>query len=277
MKLYNFTKMHGLGNDFLIFPWSEELPEINLIKALSSRSKGVGCDLVVFLVKLEKNIANYKTHFFNHDGTRAEICGNALRCIGKLHYERFNSKNCVIETDAGLIDVEFNNDSTVSVDIGLPKFNWKDIPLIREMDGSNLGFDFSYLKNGFALNIGNPHLVFVVDKIDKKKFTMDSLKVRNSKIFPEGVNINVVEILKKNEISILTSERGVGLTEACGTGACASVIATNRMQLVENKVSVNMPGGFLKVEITSNEHIFMTGIATKVFEGKVNFEDLRNV
>ena len=277
MKLYNFTKMHGLGNDFLIFPWSEQLPQKNVIKALSSRSKGVGCDLVVFLVKLEKNIANYKTHFFNHDGTRAEICGNALRCIGKLHYERFNSKNCVIETDAGLIDVEFNNDSTVSVDIGLPKFNWKDIPLIREMDGSNLGFDFSYLKNGFALNIGNPHLVFVVDKIDKKKFTMDSLKVRNSKIFPEGVNINVVEILKKNEIAILTSERGVGLTEACGTGACASVIATNRMQLVENKVSVNMPGGFLKVEITSNEHIFMTGIATKVFEGKVNFEDLRNV
>ena len=233
--------------------------------------------MVVFLVKLEKNIANYKTHFFNNDGTRAEICGNALRCIGKLHYERFSSKNCLIETDVGLIDVEFNNDSTVSVDIGSPKYKWKDIPLIREMDGSNLGFDFSYLKNGFALNIGNPHLVFVVDKIDKKKLTEDSLKVRNSKIFPEGVNINIVEILKKNEISILTNERGVGITEACGTGACASVIATNKMQLVENKVSVNMPGGFLKVEITSNEHIFMTGDATKVFEGKVNFEDLRNV
>jgi diaminopimelate epimerase len=277
MKLYNFTKMHGLGNDFLIFPWSEELPQKKLIKALSSRSKGVGCDLVVFLVKLEKNIANYKTHFFNHDGTRAEICGNALRCIGKLHYERFNSKNCLIETDSGLIDIEFNDDYTVSVDIGSPKFDWKDVPLIREMDGSNLGFDFPYLKNGFALNIGNPHLVFVVDKIDKKKLAQDSLKVRNSKIFPEGVNINVVEILKKNEISILTSERGVGLTEACGTGACASVIATNRMQLVENKVSVNMPGGGLKVEITSDEHIFMTGGATKVFEGKVNFEDLRNV
>ena len=277
MKLYNFTKMHGLGNDFLIFPWSEELPQKNLIKALSSRSKGVGCDLVVFLVKLEKNIANYKTHFFNNDGTRAEICGNALRCIGKLHYEKFGKKNCLIETDAGLIDVELNNDSTVSVDIGSPKFKWKDIPLIREMDGSNLGFDFSYLKNGFALNIGNPHLVFVVDKIDKKKLTEDSLKVRNSKIFTEGVNISIVEILKKNKISVLTSERGVGVTEACGTGACASVIATYKMQLVENKVSVNMPGGFLKVEITPNEHIFMTGDATKVFEGKVSFEDLKNV
>ncbi|MAI29987.1 MAG: diaminopimelate epimerase [Rickettsiales bacterium] len=277
MKLYNFTKMHGLGNDFLIFPWSEQLPQKNLIKALSSRSKGVGCDLVVFLVKLEKNIADYKTHFFNHDGTRAEICGNALRCIGKLHYERFNSKNCLIETDAGLIDVEINNDSTVCVDIGLPKFKWKDIPLIREMDGSNLGFDYSYLKNGFALNLGNPHLVFVVDKIDKKKLRKDSLEVRKSKIFPEGVNINVVEILKKNEISILTSERGAGVTEACGTGACASVIATNKMQLVESEVSVSMPGGFLKVEITSNEHIFMTGDATKVFEGKINFEDLGHV
>ena len=277
MKLYNFTKMHGLGNDFLIFPWNEQLPQKKLIKALSSRSKGVGCDLIVFLVKLEKNIADYKTHFFNYDGTRAEICGNALRCIGKLHHERFNSKNCLIETDAGLIDVEINNDSTVCVDIGSPKFKWKDIPLIREMDSSNLGFDYSYLKNGFALNLGNPHLVFVVDKIDKKKLTKDSLEIRKSKIFPEGVNINVVEILKKNEISILTSERGVGVTEACGTGACASVIATNKMQLVESEVSVNMPGGFLKVEITSNEHIFMTGDATKVFEGKINFEDLKHV
>ena len=266
--------MHGLGNDFLIFPWSEELPKKTIIKALSSRSKGVGCDLVVFLEKLEKNIANYKTHFFNHDGTRAEICGNAIRCIGKLHYEKFSSKNCLIETDAGLVDVEFNDDSTVSVDIGSPKFNWKDIPLIKKMDSFNLGFDFSYLKNGFALNLGNPHLIFVVDTINKKKLIEESLKVRNSKIFPEGVNVSVVEILKKNEISILTNERGVGVTEACGTGACASVIATNKMQLVENKVSVNMPGGFLKVEITSNEHIFMTGDATKVFEGKIDFEDL---
>ena len=269
--------MHGLGNDFLIFPWSEQLPKKTIIKALSSRAKGVGCDLVVFLIKLEKNIANYKTHFFNHDGTKAEICGNALRCIGKLHYEMFSSKNCLVETDAGLIDVEFNDDSTVSVDIGLPKFNWKDIPLIKEMDGFNVGFNFSYLKNGFALNLGNPHLVFVVDKIDKRMLKEDSLKVRNSKIFPEGVNISVVEILKKNQISILTSERGVGVTEACGTGACASVIATNKMQLVENKVSVTMPGGFLKVEIASNDHIFMTGEATKVFEGKIDFEDLKNV
>ena len=95
--------------------------------------------------------------------------------------------------------------------------------------------------------------------------------------FPQGVNINIVEVLKKNEISVLTNERGAGITEACGTGACASVIATNKMQLVENKVLVSMPGGFLKVEITSDEHIFMTGDATKVFEGKINFEDLRNV
>ena len=145
------------------------------------------------------------------------------------------------------------------------------------MDSFNLGFDFSYLKNGFALNLGNPHLIFVVDAIDKKKLTEESLKVRNSKIFPEGVNVSVVEILKKNEISILTNERGVGVTEACGTGACASVIATNKMQLVENKVSVNMPGGFLKVEITPNEHIFMTGDATKVYEGKIDFEDLIDV
>ena len=133
------------------------------------------------------------------------------------------------------------------------------------------------MKNGLALNIGNPHLIFFADTLDMKMLKKDSEKIKKSKLFSEGVNISVVKVNSKDAISVLTYERGVGITQACGTGACASVIATNKMQLVENKVSVTMPGGFLKVEITSNEHIFMTGGATKVFEGKLNFEDFRNV
>ena len=276
MELQSFTKMHGLGNDFLIFPWKGDLPEKNIIKMITSRNKGIGCDLIVFLFDLLGDVADYRAHFFNYDGTSAEICGNALRCIGKLHYEKFNSKNCVVETDSGLIDIECNQDGSVSVDIGFPKFSWKDIPLTNDIDSYDLGFNFDYLKKGFALNVGNPHLIFFVENINKKLLSEDSKKIEDSKLFPEGVNITVAKVVKKNQISIVTNERGVGITLACGTGACASVVAGHKMNLLEDKVLVEMLGGSIKVEIASNNHIFMTGDAIKVFEGKIDLEEFKN-
>ena len=136
-----------------------------------------------------------------------------------------------------------------------------------------MGFDFEYLKKGYAVNIGNPHLVFVVEELDKKKLLVDSNKVFETKIFKDGVNISVVKIESKKAISVLTNERGVGLTNACGTGACASVVATSKMNLVDNKVLVKMLGGTIKVEISVNNHIFMIGEASEVFEGKINLKN----
>ena len=276
MRLKEFTKMHGLGNDFLILPWNEELPKKNLIQALSSRKEGIGCDLIVFLKKLQNNLADYRAFFINSDGSKAEICGNALRCIGKYHFDKEKIKHCLVETDAGLIDVEFNENNSISVDIGVPKFRWKDIPLSRELDCFDLGFNLDYLKNGFALNVGNPHIIFVVENLDKKKLLKDSKSILESKFFPDGVNISTAVINKTNEISVLTNERGVGITEACGTGACASVVAGNKMKLLEKKVLVKMTGGSIIVEITTNDHIFMTGNAAKVFEGKIDMDSLNN-
>ena len=276
MRLREFTKMHGLGNDFLIFPWDEKLPKKTLIRALASRQEGIGCDLIVFLSKSNDNITNYRANFFNNDGSEAEICGNALRCIGKLHFEKDNSKNCLVETNAGLIDVEFNDDQSVSVDIGIPKFGWKEIPLIRDLNSYDLGFNFDYLQNGFALNVGNPHVIFVVKNLDQKKLLNDSKKIEKSNFFPSGVNINVVEIKTKKEISVITHERGVGITLACGTGACASVVAGHKLDLLEKKVDVKMPGGSITVEITTNNHILMTGSAKKVFEGKIDMDEFKD-
>jgi diaminopimelate epimerase len=273
MNLKNFFKMHGLGNDFVIFPWNDNIPTKSFIKRISSRKQGVGCDLVVFLKTLEGNIADYKALFFNSDGSKAEICGNALRCVGKINFEKFKKRNCLVETDAGLIDVEFNKDFTVSVDLGSPKFIWDKIPLIKDFDNFDLGFKYEYLKNGFALNIGNPHLIFIVDKLEKKKLIEDSKKILKTNIFPEGVNISIVKIESKSKISVITNERGVGITDACGTGGCASVIAANKMGLVSDTVVVSMIGGDVKVEISSNGHIFMTGNATLVFEGEINMDD----
>ena len=158
----------------------------------------------------------------------------------------------------------------------MPKFGWKEIPLIRDLDSYDLGFNFDYLQNGFALNIGNPHVIFLVESLDKKKLLNDSKKIKMSNFFPSGVNINIVEIKTKKEISVITNERGVGITLACGTGACASVVAGHKLDLLEKKVVVKMPGGSIKVEIMTNNHILMTGNATKVFEGKIDMDELKN-
>ncbi len=265
--------MHGLGNDFVILFDEVNIPKANVIRALSDRKKGIGCDMVVILNKVQSDLANYQALFFNSDGSSAEICGNALRCIGKMHYKRCNSKICVVETKAGLIDIEIGEDNLINVDIGVPKFKWNDIPLSKELNCYDLGFDFEYLKKGYAVNIGNPHLVFVVEELDKKKLLVDSNKVFETKIFKDGVNISVVKIESKKAISVLTNERGVGLTNACGTGACASVVATSKMNLVDNKVLVKMLGGTIKVEISVNNHIFMIGEASEVFEGKINLKN----
>ncbi len=158
----------------------------------------------------------------------------------------------------------------ITVNIGMPKFKWQEIPLSRNLNYTDLGFDNKYLKKGFALNIGNPHLIFFSEELDVKLTEIDAKKILESNIFPEGVNISVVKINSKEMISIITFERGVGITEACGTGACASVIAANKQNFVEKKVVVEMKGGILEVEISEDNNILMTGDAKRVFDGTLN-------
>ena len=160
MKEVNFIKMHGLENDFVVFFWDGSLPSKKSIKNLSDRKIGIGCDLSLFLKNSENKLVDYEANFFNSDGSEAEICGNALRCLGKLNFLKTNNKNCLVETKAGLIDIEYIDENRISVNIGVAKFHWEKIPLSKNIDSSNLGVNCDYLKNGFALNVGNPHVIF---------------------------------------------------------------------------------------------------------------------
>tara|TARA_Y100000991_G_C21936676_1_gene333284 strand:+ start:360 stop:1175 length:816 start_codon:yes stop_codon:yes gene_type:complete len=270
MRSVKFIKMQGLGNDFVIFFWDEPLPPKSKIKVIANRKKGVGCDLLVFLKKSDNKLVNYEANFFNSDGSEAEICGNALRCVGKLLFEKTQIKNSLIETKAGLIDVEYINEKKVTVNIGVSKFKWQEIPMSKNMNHSDLSFNNKYLKTGFALNIGNPHLIFFSEELDISMIESDAKKILQSNIFPDGVNISVVKINSEKKISIITFERGVGITAACGTGACASVIAANKKNFVEKKVVVEMKGGILEVEISEDNNILMTGAAERVFDGNLN-------
>ncbi len=271
MTHFNFLKAHGLGNDFAIFTDYTDLKiSDELVKFICDRKIGIGCDLVVFIEEAENNYSDIISRFFNKDGSEAEICGNALRCIGKYYFRKFNKSNLTVETNSGLIDIEKQTDENIVVDLGKPNLRWDKIPLNFEINTSDLDFNLKYLKGGFAINIGNPHLIFFVESLKKKDLENDSNEILKKRFFPDGVNISAVKIISRNKINILTYERGVGLTNACGSGAGASVFASHKSQHCDKTVEVNMSGGDLNVEITRDGHILTIGEAKLVYEGKID-------
>ncbi len=274
MTEFKFLKAHGLGNDFVIFT---EYSNLNiskeLVKFLSDRKKGVGCDLTVFLNKSENNYSDLVARFFNKDGSEAEVCGNALRCIGNYYFKKFNKKNVTVETNSVLIDVEKNISEKISVDLGKPNISWDKIPIKIDVDTQNLDFDFDYLKGGFAVNVGNPHVIFFGDYLNVSELKKDSEKIIKTNFFPSGVNVSIVKVLSRSKVNILTYERGVGITDACGSGAGASVFASNKLNFCDKNVEVSMAGGNLFVEITRDEHILTIGDAKDVFVGQINLKD----
>ena len=274
MTEFKFLKAHGLGNDFVIFTEHSKLNiSKKLVKFLSDRKKGVGCDLTVFLNKSENNYSDLVARFFNKDGSEAEVCGNALRCIGNYYFKKFNKKNVTVETNSGLIDVEKNISEKISVDLGKPNISWDKIPIKIDVDTQNLDFDFDYLKGGFAVNVGNPHVIFFGDYLNESELKKDSEKIIKTNFFPSGVNVSIVKVLSRNKVNILTYERGVGITDACGSGAGASVFASNKLNFCDKNVEVSMAGGNLFVEITRDEHILTIGEAKDVFVGQINLKD----
>ena len=274
MTEFKFLKAHGLGNDFVIFTEHSKLNiSKKLVKFLSDRKKGVGCDLTVFLNKSENNYSDLVARFFNNDGSEAEVCGNALRCIGNYYFKKFNKKNVTVETNSGLIDVEKNISQKISVDLGKPNISWDKIPIKIDVDTQNLDFDFDYLKGGFAVNVGNPHVIFFGDYLDVSELKKDSEKIIKTNFFPSGVNVSIVKVLSRSKVNILTYERGAGITDACGSGAGASVFASNKLNFCDKNVEVSMAGGNLFVEITRDEHILTIGEAKDVFEGQINLKD----
>ncbi len=274
MKKINFIKAQGLGNDFVLFFNQENLLiSEKLINFLSDRKIGIGCDLVAFVNDSKNDYSDLNARFFNRDGSEAEICGNALRCIGKYYFKKYKSKNLTVETCKGLIDIEEFDKNLIITDLGKPNLEWNNIPIKYAIDTSNLGIDLDYLKKGFALNVGNPHVIFFVEEINKKKLEFDSEKLLGLNLFPEGVNVSVVKLVSRNHIKVLTFERGVGLTEACGSGAGASAFASFKMNYCGNKINVCMSGGNLDIEISKDEHILTIGEGTIVFEGNIYIQD----
>ena len=266
-----FIKMHGIGNDFVIIAERAGKYAITtkMVQFISDRHKGVGCDQFVVIGPAKE--ADCSVSFYNPDGCKSGACGNATRCVASQVMLETGQEVVTLETDGGLLECRKNGDE-ISVNMGKAKTNWQEIPLAHEVDTLNVPLSEGDLKNPVAVSMGNPHAVFFVNDVAAIDLENLGPKLENNEIFPQRANIGVAQIISENAINLRVWERGAGETLACGSGACAAVFASYSRGFTENNVIVNLPGGKLRIEILESNEVIMTGSATKVFEGVVDFE-----
>ena len=265
-----FIKMHGLGNDFVVLDSTKNQYNINKasIQLIANRKFGVGCDQVIEMKHSDKEDIYMK--IYNADGTEAEACGNAARCIAGLLFASSPKKAVSIETITGVLKAESEENGLIKVDMGKPKFFWKDIPL--SMNISEINFEELTLKNGLAINIGNPHIVFFVKDLDAVDINRIGPLIENNSLFPEKVNVEICLLENRKKIKVLVWERGAGNTLACGSGACAALVAAYKNSLSEPQAEIVLDGGSLNItwNIGSDEHVIMSGPIAVSFLGDLS-------
>ncbi|ABN54295.1 MAG TPA: diaminopimelate epimerase [Hungateiclostridium thermocellum] len=278
-----FTKMHGLGNDYIYVNCFEETVEnpSEVAKKVSDRHFGIGSDGLVLIMPSER--ADFKMRMFNSDGSEAEMCGNAIRCVGKYVFDRgMTNKNVIrVETLAGIkvleLTVQDGKAKLVKVDMGEPILKPENIPVNSdkeifrtepvEIDGKEFKVT--------CVSMGNPHAVSYVKNVDIFPLEKIGPKMEHHPLFPKRINAEFVEVIDRTTLKMRVWERGAGETLACGTGACAVLVASVLNGVSERKATVKLLGGDLIIEWNeNNNHVYMTGPAVKVFEGEVDLNEL---
>ena len=278
MKNIPFIKMHGLGNDFILFDFtkkSAKLTKKNIIN-LADRNKGVGCDQVIIMLRAKHKKNDVMVEIYNNDGSRVYTCGNAMRCVAFILRNKLRKKNINIETTKNVIKNIVNSKSAITSNMSAPKFSWKEIPLSRKMNTKKLNINLknTTLKNPSAVNMGNPHMVFFTKNIRKINLKKIGPKLEKHNFFPKKCNVSIAQKTSENSIELKVWERGAGETLACGSAACATtVIAINKKIVKKRKVNIIMPGGKLKVEWNKANNVLMTGPAQIAFTGFVKIEN----
>jgi len=275
MNKLDAYKMDGLGNDFIIFDKRKKsisLTKKEIIK-ISDR-KNIGCDQVIFINNDERHDA-YLT-FFNSDGGEIAACGNGTRCVADLLIRESNKKNISLKTKAGILEAELSKNDLIRINMGQPIFNWKEIPLSKEMNNENLKIkiisdDGNETEGGFALSIGNPHVIFFIDDYENYNIKNIGPKLENHNLFPKKCNVTFAKIIDKDHIKVKVWERGAGLTKACGTAACATTVASSILKLTNRTANVEFSEGMLNIEWSFNNNIWMSGKVSTIKEIKISF------
>lgn len=268
-----FLKMHGLGNDFVVFDGRKGaiLLEPRLARAVADRRFGIGCDQVI-VIEPSKNGAEVAMRILNSDGGEVEACGNAARCVARLLMEEKDVGSIRIETLGGPLLCTDAGQGAVTIDIGAPRLDWQDIPLAKDLDTNGFALEAggqSFLAS--AVSVGNPHCVLFVADAERASVAQFGPLIETHALFPARTNVEFVQVMSPSRLRMRVWERGVGITRACGTGACATAVAAARRGLAARKVDVVLDGGTLAIEWRESDgHILMTGPSALSFAGDVD-------
>lgn len=268
-----FLKMNGLGNDFVVVEARSQpfAPTAAQVRAIADRKSGIGCDQLIAIEPGEG--VDARVRFWNADGEEIGACGNGTRCVGWLLMQSSGKDHAVIESRTGLLVASRAGERLVSVDMGKPGLDWRDIPLASEHDTAALDVQLSddpALANPpGCVSMGNPHVVFFVPDIATAPVETTGPALERHPLFPEGVNVGFAQVLGRDRIRLRVWERGAGLTKACGTGACAALVAAARRDLTGRTATVVVDGGELLIEWRGDDHVIMTGPAAVDYAGEL--------
>jgi diaminopimelate epimerase len=270
-----FRKMNGLGNDFVVLDARHHSIPLSdaRARAIADRSTGIGCDQVILLESSAN--ADVGMRIWNSQGGEVESCGNASRCVANLLFGETGRSRVTIDTRGGLLVCTQAGAGLVTVDMGVPRLRWDEIPLAEEfIDTRRIELQVGPIDNPIlhtpsAVNVGNPHCIFWVD--DPGRFDLAKIGplLEHHPLFPAGANVSLAQVTAPDHMILKVWERGAGLTRACGTAACAAVVAAARLKLTARKVRVRLPGGELTIDWSDNDHVLMTGPFTHDFDGEV--------
>ena len=269
MSAVSFIKMHGLGNDFVVIDARNHRLDIGEAAArrIADRHTGVGCDQVIVIETAANGGADAFMRIRNSDGGEVAACGNAARCVAELLMREKGVPRLTLATRAGLLAAERGAGGAVAVDMGPARTLWQDIPLSRAMDTLHLPVALGPLADPVAVSMGNPHAVFFVSDVAAIDLAALGPTLERHELFPERANIGVAQIFSPGRIRLRVWERGAGLTLACGTGACAALVAASRRGLAGRKAELVLDGGALAVEWREDNHVVMSGPVATSFSG----------
>jgi diaminopimelate epimerase len=272
-----FLKMHGLGNDFVVL--DARLADLDLTperrRTIADRRLGVGCDQLIVLERPTDREADVFMRIYNPDGDEAGACGNATRCVASVVMDERKSDHVMVQTIAGLLESQktglgSNGLPVISVDMGPARLDWREIPVSQACDTNHLPLGLGPLQDPVGTNMGNPHATFFVDDADAIPLAELGPKLEHDRLFPERANIGVAQRVGEDRLRLRVWERGAGITLACGSGACAAVVAASRRGLVPRKADVVLEGGTLTIEWLRDGHVLMTGGIALAFKGELD-------
>lgn len=277
MKLA-FTKMHGAGNDFVVIDGVTQAVNLNTnqLRRLADRHRGIGCDQILMVTPPDSPDADFRYHVFNADGSRAGQCGNGARCVGRFLREKrlTRQREILLQTDDDSLALSLTEDGRVFAGLGAPRFAPREVPFQADetQDQYTLDVQGQSLSIG-ALSMGNPHAILMVDDCDAAPVSTLGPLLEAHTLFPERVNVGFMQVQSRGEVKLRVFERGVGETDACGSGACAAAVHGMKLGLLDEEVLVSLPGGKLSVSWPSmGDRVWLGGPTATVFNGTVTLK-----